>query len=325
MITRIGPKPEKTDLAPTFQKLIQEPRYVQHAVVTSPPLEMGHVIGNGQKCFLTDAQIAVHMAVLGGSGSGKSKFLELMLRQRLLDGRAFGLWDPHGDLAKSLLAFAAAQKAYGDDVLWRKIHYLELTPECIFSFDPVARAPLRSEVGDYAYYQWLRTRVVRVWKVLMRRVAEANQTIMVRLKRWLLCVLYACLVAIDDKNTHVGLDKALVFTDPKCGEFEPLYEKVRAHLPPRVRRNFEKLIETKRAQDQEKWVESTINKLEEALSPLTEAVYSQAKPSIDIKGIIDRGEFLLIDLKETDYFSSEEKVVLGGLLLTEVLSVKQSE
>src|ERR1019366_5048438 len=46
---------------------------------------------------------------------------------------------------------------------------------------------------------------------------------------------------------------------------------------------------------------------------------------IDIKRIIDRGEFLLIDLKETDYFSSEEKVVLGGLLLTEVLSVKQSE
>ena len=55
-----------------------------------------------------------------------------------------------------------------------------------------------------------------------------------------------------------------------------------------------------------------IKELEEALSPLTEAVYSQAKPSIDIKGIIDRSEFLLIDLKETDYFSSEEKVVLAA-------------
>lgn len=320
MIVRIRPKPRR-DLPPIWPR----EEYLRPAPAVTPPFEVGRVIGAGQKFSLTDAQTAVHVAVLGTPGSGKSKFLHLMMQQRIEHGKGFALWDPHGDLAKALLADVAAKKAYGDDETWRKVHYLELTPECIFSFDPVANAPRRTDVGDYAYYQWLRVRIGRVWKVLMRRVSEANQVIMVRLKRWLVCVLYACLVAIDDKNTHAGLDKALVFTDPTCDEFKSLYPKVAPHLPPRVRRNFEKLIETKRAQDQEKWVESTINKLEEALSPLTEAVYSQQKPSIDIKGIIDRGEFLLIDLKETDWLSAEEKVVLGGLLLTEVLSVKQSE
>src|ERR1051325_3529575 len=175
---------------------------------------------------LTDFQVGAHMAVLGGSGGGKSKFLELFLRQCLLKGKPFGLWDPHGDLARSLMAFVAAQKALGNDELWRKMHYLELTPECIFSFDPVARAPLRTDVGDYTYYQWLRVRVAKFVKVFLRRVAEANQDVMVRLKRWLRCVLYACLVAIDDKNTHVGLDKAIFFTDPQCDEFREYYPLV---------------------------------------------------------------------------------------------------
>ena len=162
------------------------------------------------------------MAVLGGSGSGKSKFLEGFLRHCLLQNKSFALWDPHGDLAKALLAFVAARKAspeIGDDELWRKVHYLELTPDCVFSFDPVARAPLRSAVGDYAYFQWLKTRVDRICKVMLRKVPEAEQDLMNRLKRWLKNVLYACLVAYDGRNAHVGLDKALIFTNPNHPQF----------------------------------------------------------------------------------------------------------
>src|ERR1019366_8510518 len=181
MIVPIRPRKQENGLAPIFQQLAEQPQYPVSAV-TAPPLEMGWVVGRDEQFCLSDAHLAVHMAVLGGSGSGKSKFLELMLQQRLLDGKAFGLWDPHGDLAKSLLALVAAQKAYGDDVLWRKVHYLELTVDSIFSFDLVARAPRRTDVGDYAYYQWLRVRVERVWKVIMRRVSEQDQDVMVRLK-----------------------------------------------------------------------------------------------------------------------------------------------
>lgn len=313
-------------LMPRLPSQVREPAYAEHLAVALP-YEMGEIISGEipEPFLLAPPQVAVHMAVLGGSGTGKSKFLELFLRQLMIDAKGFGLWDPHGDLAKSLAAFAAAQKAHGDDVLWRKIHYLDLTPECVFSFDPAARAPLRSVVGDYAYYQWLKTRVDRMCKVILRRVAEAEQDLMVRLKRWLKCVLYACLVATDEKNSHVGLDKALVFTDPKAPEFELLYDRVKAYLPKRVRRSFEKLIDTARAIDQEKWVESTINRLEDILSPLVEAVFAQRAPSIDIKGIIDRGEFLLIDLKQNEYFSDDEKVTIGGLLLMEVLSVKEAE
>src|SRR5262245_59741404 len=110
-----------------------------------------------------------------------------MMWQRLMLGKPFALWDPHKDLCDGLLDLVAASKALGDDTQWRKVHHLELRPDSIFSFDPVAREPRRSVVGDYAYQQWLKTRVDCLFKILMRRVAEASQDVMVRLKRWLKC------------------------------------------------------------------------------------------------------------------------------------------
>jgi len=302
--------------------------------VAAVPLRMGEVLDpdtlapTDDEFWLAPDHVAVHMAVLGNSGSGKSKFLELFLRQRLLTGQPFALWDPHGDLAKGLLAFVAARKAHPDvrdDSLWRKVHYLSLDAEAVFAYDPVAHAPNRRAVGDYVYFQWLKTRIDRLVRSVLRRVSEASQDVMVRLKRWLKAIFHACLVALDDRNTHVGLDKALAFTDPQSTEFQTLYARVAPHLPVRYRRNFEKLIATKRPQDQEKWVESTINKLEELLSPLTEAVYGQRRPPVDVRGIVGRGEFLLIDLKENAHFSHDEKVTLGGFLLVDVLAAKEAE
>jgi len=317
---------QQNGLAPAARKIAETPAYLRKVVLDAIVFVLGIIVDTEQKFSLTPDQLGVHVAVLGGSGAGKSKFLELLLRNCFLNGKAFGLWDPHGDLAKSLLAYVAALKASGlADNLWRKVHYLELTRGCVFSFDPVSRAPLRSVVGDYAYFQWLKTRVDRICKVMLRKVSEAEQDLMNRLKRWLKNVLYACLVACDGQNTHVGLDKALTFTDPDDPQFEMYFERVRDHLPREVALDFQKLIGTRRAIDREKWVESTINRLRDCLSPLTKLVYSQSAPSIDIKGIVERREFLLIDLKENGYFSQDEKVTIGGLLLMEVLSVKEAE
>lgn len=295
------------------------------ALSPNEPFRMGDIVGGNAPFLLTPDQLAVHMAVLGGSGTGKSKFIELLLRQYMLDSKGFCFVDPHGDTAASLLAFAAGLNAHGKKDVWRKVHYLDLTPQCVFAYDPVSRAPRISEVGRYAYYQWMKTRVDRLCRNILRRVMEADQEVMVRLKRWLRCMLWACLVALDDNNTHVGLDKALIFTDPKDDEFIRLFRRVAPHLPKRVRRNFEKLIETRRAQDQEKWVESTINRLEDILSPLTEAMFSQAALSIDIPRIIANRDFLIVNVKQTNYFSHDEKVNIGGLLIDEVLVAKEAE
>jgi ABC-type transporter Mla maintaining outer membrane lipid asymmetry ATPase subunit MlaF len=42
--------------------------------------KLGTVLGGTDDVYLTDDDLAVHTAVLGGSGSGKSKFLERLGR-----------------------------------------------------------------------------------------------------------------------------------------------------------------------------------------------------------------------------------------------------
>ncbi len=48
-----------------------------------------------------------HVYILGGTGSGKTKLIESMIRQDILAGRGFALIDPHGDLTRNILCFLA--------------------------------------------------------------------------------------------------------------------------------------------------------------------------------------------------------------------------
>jgi ABC-type transport system involved in cytochrome bd biosynthesis fused ATPase/permease subunit len=46
--------------------------------------EQNRILKTNVEFTLTPDQISVHMAVLGGSGTGKSKFIELLLRQYMM-------------------------------------------------------------------------------------------------------------------------------------------------------------------------------------------------------------------------------------------------
>lgn len=284
-----------------------------------------HYVPTGSSFSLTPSQFAVHMAILGMPGSGKSKLMELIGRRRLLAGQPFGLWDPADDLVNNLAAFVANRKAARDDVLWQRVHILELSQESLFSYDPALHAPLRSVVGDLVYFQWLKTRADELCRIILLRVAEADQHVMNRLKRWLKNAITACLVALDGHNTHVGMDRMLTLCDPTIPEFEGLYARVAPHLPAEVAADYRKLIVTRRDLDREKWTESTVNRAREFLSPFTRAVFSQRRPSVDVRGVIERGEFLFVKLRHSRFLSKDEKFTIGGMLLLDALGVKEAE
>jgi hypothetical protein len=46
-----------------------------------------------------------HVYIMGGTGTGKTKLIEALIRQDILAGRGFALIDPHGDLTRSILCF----------------------------------------------------------------------------------------------------------------------------------------------------------------------------------------------------------------------------
>src|SRR5204863_5962547 len=94
---------------------------------------LGTVRPSNAEFRLQENHVKAHMAVLGGTGSGKSKFLELFMRFLVRFGHGFCLIDPHGDLSEDLLAYVAKRRGLdGDKSLLPRVHYLEPSYEMIF-------------------------------------------------------------------------------------------------------------------------------------------------------------------------------------------------
>src|ERR1700730_14090490 len=76
--------------------------------------------------FLAVARAKTHMHVIGVSGSGKSRFLAHLFLDLYAHGMPAILIDPHGDLARLVLAKLVERGVYRDERASRRILYLDL-------------------------------------------------------------------------------------------------------------------------------------------------------------------------------------------------------
>jgi hypothetical protein len=67
------------------------------------------------------------MYVVGKTGKGKSKFLQVCLFQDIVAGRGCGVIDPHSDLITDLLSLLASEGCLRDASLRERIIYLDPT------------------------------------------------------------------------------------------------------------------------------------------------------------------------------------------------------
>ncbi len=129
-------------------------------------------------------QLAQHLAVLGVSGSGKSKFLELYCRHLFDSLNGFTFIDPHGDTAEALLEYATkVAEERGDETVFCRFHYLKPSPDRLFSFNPFLLK--ETDPKSFAFAAERDTAVDRMVSVLLRSDTAADQEIQRRLQRWL--------------------------------------------------------------------------------------------------------------------------------------------
>jgi len=96
-------------------------------------LLLGHD-ASGHAIELSASEREAHTHVIGSSGSGKSKFLELMMRGDLANGEGFCLIDPHGALYRDVLDFCSHK------VIKREVILLNLSdPKQVLGFNPFCR------------------------------------------------------------------------------------------------------------------------------------------------------------------------------------------
>jgi Helicase HerA, central domain len=72
------------------------------------------------------SQVNTHWHIIGTSGSGKSYFLAHLFLTLIRKGLPVTLIDPHGDLAKLVLAHLVGQGRYKDPSAYQRIAYLDL-------------------------------------------------------------------------------------------------------------------------------------------------------------------------------------------------------
>jgi hypothetical protein len=70
-------------------------------------LGVTHTQSRRMTVILPESARPMHLAVMGLSGTGKTYFLESLIRQDIEHGTGFVVFDVHGDLAESLVAFLA--------------------------------------------------------------------------------------------------------------------------------------------------------------------------------------------------------------------------
>jgi hypothetical protein len=238
---------------------------------------------------------AIHMYVIGASGSGKTKFLEFPIQQDVRLDNGFGIIDPHGDLIDETKGFLAAyyQKTQDESIFDRVVVVDPTDPKYTVAFNvleiPEGVAP----------------------------VEQAQELIMVFKRIWadswgarMEDLLRNSLIALGQANrTLVDLPQFLTQKDFRA----QVLTKVSHQL---TRLYFERFDSLSRG-NQLQWSDPVTNKVNAFLADdRISQMLGQPKSSINLREIMDKKKILLIKLNKGKLRDSAD--LLGSLFMTKI-------
>jgi hypothetical protein len=234
------------------------------------------------------------MHVIGASGSGKSKFLESMIRGDLKNRTGCALLDPHGTLYSDVVSYCAHH------VLGRDIIPLNLSaPNSIVGFNPFQKANIAS-VSVQVDRRIAAT--MHAWNV-----ESTDQT--PTLERTLRLIYTVML----DQNLPLPQVQHLI--DFNSGKIRgQLIDRLQTPLIQKEWRELQQL-KPKEWRDE---ILSAKNRLFRFLtSPALTRFMGLPDRTLDLKAVMDEGKVLLVNLAPSDDLSEENARVFGALLVNE--------
>jgi hypothetical protein len=263
------------------------------------PLTLGTSGRRGRSVTLTDEERSRHVQVIGASGTGKSKFLESLVRQDILAGRGLCLIDPHGTLADDVVAWCASRSI---DTKGRHIHVI--TPSDLdwsAGFNPLR---LDTVVEPQARVDAMVAACAQVW-------GGEDLAATPLLKRCLKAVFYVLAVR------ELTLVEAVDLVTAKHAQ--SLRRALTHDLPDRVVDAQWNDWNAMSARDFLEQFGSTSNRLMEFLSsPVMRRVVGQRNQVLDLARAMDEREIVIVNLAQKGAISQENGRLLGTLLTSEL-------
>ena len=251
--------------------------------------------------YITPDQRARHAYCIGASGSGKTKFLEGLIRQDIRMGNGAGIIDCHGDLANDIIRYLSTLPPYSNV---SQEDYDSFSYERVVLVDPtdqdysIGFNPLEVTEGVRPYAQALELLGVfkKIWGYWGPRMDELMRNVLVTLAESGLTLLEVQPLLTDDG-----------FRARIAGELRNVEAK-RYWLE-----RFDPLSPSMKSQ----YSEPVLNKTQTFVAdPVIRSIVGQRKSTIDFRKIMDQGKILLVNLSKGTL--KENALLLGGLLVAKI-------
>jgi hypothetical protein len=234
---------------------------------------------------------STHFYAVGASGSGKSKFLESLVIQDIIQNEGFGVIDPHGDLIadiKGWLYFWSDKDFKKDIVLIDPSD-----PENTASFNPLE--PINGIPPERLAGQLVEA-FKKIWADAWgERMAD---------------IMRNSLIALAENNLTL-LELPLLLTEPEARK------KILQNVKSVTCRQRFKYFESLSVRTWREWMESTLNKVDAFLSdPAIRQIFASPQSSFNLRDIMDNKKILLVNLNKGKLGDSAN--LLGALLVSKI-------
>lgn len=236
-----------------------------------------------------------HFYIIGGSGTGKTKFIETLVQQDIKNQAGFGIIDPHGDLVEDIKGYLClSEPGQSERFLRENVVLIDPTdPKNTVCFNPLEKIPgitAAEQAGE----------LVGVFKKIWEDSWGARMEDLMR-------------------NTLIALtenDMTLVEL-PNFLSDNVFREKVLKKVEHPICRQYFQRFDSLRQGLRDEWAESTLNKVNAFLShDLIRQVFVSVKSSFNFREIMDNKKILLVKLDRGRLKESGE--LLGSLLLSKI-------
>ena len=247
--------------------------------------------------FFSPEQRSGHYFIIGGTGTGKTTFIENCLRHDILQNKGWCLVDAHGDIAGKIVQFLAAlwqkKDAKQKEEMARRLILVEpFNSDRVVGFNPLEV----SRDGVYATALEMTSVFEKRWPDFGPRMKE---------------LLRVCLLTLTE-NKMTLLELPVILTNREARDFmvsNLVNEEVKAYWISRYNTLSQGL--------ENQYREPVLNKVTEFLTDENlRCLFGQAKSSIDLRRAMDQGKWVVLNISKGKLRSNA--TLLGGLFLAKL-------
>ncbi|MBI2638739.1 type IV secretion system DNA-binding domain-containing protein [Candidatus Peregrinibacteria bacterium] len=231
-----------------------------------------------------------HLYMVGKSGTGKSKMLELLIKEDILAGHGVGVLDPHGDLVDAVLRYVPENRI--DDI----VYFNPADFDFPVAFNPLEQVP-----------QEMRVRVTIGFIDIFKKLFGNNWT-----NRLEHVLRYTTLALLDSPNTTV-LSILKMLSDKNYRQ------KIVARIQDSVIKNFwvNEFAAWSEKFDNEA-IMPILNKVGQFVSTsLIRNIVGQPANKINIEEIMNKGKILLMRISKGN-LGEENAALIGSMVVTKI-------